>query len=795
MTPLPPVIEVNHLGRRFGPIVAVDDVNFSIRKGAIFGLLGPNGSGKSTIIRMLCGVLAPTSGDATVLGHSVLHEPEAIKRRIGYMSQKFSLYGDLTVVENIDFYGRIYGLSPERLAERRAAVMDLAQINDRAGQLADTLSGGWKQRLALACSLIHEPEVIFLDEPTAGIDPVARRQLWDLLFELSGRGVTLFVTTHYMDEAERCSEVGYIHFAKLLVVGRGSDLKGLPQITPPGTRRYELSVSDPTRRLLELRQMREVRDATLFGQNIHLLAAEDVAPQTLLDRLGVPAGAGEIRPIAPSLEDVFVTLTSQVDAARKTGETFATIKSAGGETGQAGTESPVLEPAAEAAGQFRASNTDRPVGTGGQAARGTRLEDSGLRTGGQAARGTRSPDIPKSDIAKSAAPKPAAPKKSRTFDGFLAILLKEFAHLKRQRSTLFFIFLVPVLQTLIFGFAINVEIEHIPTVVRDLDGGQEARDLTEALRSSRTFKLLDPVYDEESFRRSLTSGRAKVGVVIPPDYSERLIKGQQADIQVLIDGSDSTVATAALNGANLLGMSRSLAITKTTLEAGRAAPARGPHGEAAQPLEVRSRLLFNPDLKSAYFFVPGLVGIIMQMVTVFLTAFSVVREREMGTLEQLFVTPVGRSGLLLGKLVPYAIVGFIETLIVLVVMVYLFGVPINGNMVLLLGLCLMFLVCALGLGLMISTVAKTQMGAIQAAFLVMFPSVLLSGFMFPRSEMPLPIYLLSYGIPVTYFLEILRGIVLRGADLVDLLPSVSGLAICMTIILGIAIGRFRKQLG
>src|SRR6185295_11224244 len=191
---------------------------------------------------------------------------------------------------------------------------------------------------------------------------------------------------------------------------------------------------------------------------------------------------------------------------------------------------------------------------------------------------------------------------------------------------------------------------------------------------------------------------------------------------------------------------------------------------------------------------PGLVGIILQLVTLFLTSFAIVREREQGTLEQLFVTPVGRAGLLLGKLVPYSMVGFIELLIVLTVMLYVFGVPIHGNLWLLLALSILFLVCALGLGLLVSTVAKTQLQAMQFAFLLMLPSVLLSGFMFPRSEMPAPIYLLSFGIPVTYFLEILRGVVLRDADLVDLIPQVVGLVVCSAAILALSVSRFRKQL-
>ena len=212
------------------------------------------------------------------------------------------------------------------------------------------------------------------------------------------------------------------------------------------------------------------------------------------------------------------------------------------------------------------------------------------------------------------------------------------------------------------------------------------------------------------------------------------------------------------------------------------------------PIDVRPRLLYNPDLASAHFFVPGLIGIILQLVTLFLTSFAIVRERELGTLEQLFVTPVGRTGLMLGKLFPYAIVGFVELLLVISVMVFVFRVPIHGSVPLLLSLAMLFMICSLGLGLLVSTLAQTQVEGLQFAFIIMLPSVLLSGFVFPRAEMPLPIRLITYGIPATYFIEILRGIVLRGADFVDLLPWVAGLAICGLIVLILSVSRFRKQL-
>jgi ABC transporter DrrB family efflux protein len=242
-------------------------------------------------------------------------------------------------------------------------------------------------------------------------------------------------------------------------------------------------------------------------------------------------------------------------------------------------------------------------------------------------------------------------------------------------------------------------------------------------------------------------------------------------------------------------LNRSLQIARARAETHQSGPARGPAGQIAVPIEMRPRLLYNPDLESARFFVPGLVGIILQLVTLFLTSFAIVRERERGTLEQLFVTPVGRASLLFGKLIPYAVVGFVETLIVLVVMVYVFAVPITGSLGLLLGLAALFLVCSLGLGLLVSTITTTQLAAMQFAFVIMLPSVLLSGFMFPREEMPRIIYVLTFAIPATHFIEILRGIVLRGAGLADLIPSILGLAICTAVVLTLSVLRFRKQLG
>lgn len=378
--------------------------------------------------------------------------------------------------------------------------------------------------------------------------------------------------------------------------------------------------------------------------------------------------------------------------------------------------------------------------------------------------------------------------------GLAAVLLKEMLHIRREPTTLVFALLIPVLQLALFGYAIDMTIEDIRTVVLDLDRSSDSRTFIDAMRNTRTFRIIAQVDTDQAFEHYMNSGNAQVGLRIPPTYAEELLSGQQASVQVLIDGSNSTTATTALNAAKLLGTVLSFQRGRSYAESLQAAAARDQAGNLAMPVDVRPRLLYNPDLVSAYFFVPALVGIILQNVTLFLTAFAVVRERELGTLEQLFVTPVGRAALLTGKLTPYAILGFVETIIILLVTVFVFGVPIRGELLSLLALSLLFLLTALGLGLLVSTVAKTQLQAIQLAFMILLPSILLSGFVFPRESMPALIYPISLLIPVTYFLEILRGIIVRGASVMELWPHVLGLAICCIVILTLSLLRFRKQL-
>jgi ABC-type multidrug transport system ATPase subunit len=307
-----PMIEVDRLTKRFGTFTAVDHVSFSVGKGSIFGFLGPNGSGKTTVIRMLCGILEPSDGTARIGGHDIVRDLEPIKEMIGYMSQKFSLYDELTVNENLMFAGKLYGLGGRELNQRRDEMIATTHLEPYIDRRAGQLSGGWRQRLAMACSLMHRPSVLFLDEPTAGIDPVARRELWDLLFEFAGKGMTLFVTTHYMDEAERCDHVGYIYMSKLIVYGEPDELKKLPEVNPPGTRRLDVTCDHVTTALHAMHGMRGVRSATVFGQSMHLLVDETVKRAQIDEQLcKVGISDAEIHDIGPSLEDVFVELSGK----------------------------------------------------------------------------------------------------------------------------------------------------------------------------------------------------------------------------------------------------------------------------------------------------------------------------------------------------------------------------------------------------------------------------------------------------------------------------------------------------
>jgi ABC-2 type transport system ATP-binding protein len=310
-----PAVVVRDLAKRFGDFTAVNRVNFSVPRGEIFGFLGPNGAGKSTTIRMLCGLLAPSSGSGTVAGFDLLREAEKIKAHIGYMSQKFSLYEDLTVEENINFYGGIYNLPGDKKKERKEWVIRMAGLEDRRSARTAFLAGGWKQRLALGCAILHEPPIIFLDEPTSGVDPLSRRRFWNLIYELAGRGVTVFVTTHYMDEAEYCDRVGLIYRGELIALGSPETLKQEAMTEDV----LECFPDRPQEALEIIITLPGVKEAALFGRGLHVVVERGrPLAEVIRDRLR-EAGFQTPTPekIIPSLEDVFVSLIEARDRAEK----------------------------------------------------------------------------------------------------------------------------------------------------------------------------------------------------------------------------------------------------------------------------------------------------------------------------------------------------------------------------------------------------------------------------------------------------------------------------------------------
>ena len=302
-------IEVEHLTRKFGAFVAVSDLSFSVKAGEIFGFLGSNGAGKSTTIRMLCGLLRPTSGTARVGGIDVGRDPEGVKRRIGYMSQRFSLYEKLTVDQNIEFFAGIYGLDAERVGARRAFVLDMAGLRGREHTLTGALSGGWRQRLALGCAILHEPSIVFLDEPTGGVDPVSRRQFWVLIDDLAHRGVTVLVTTHYLDEAEHCHRIAMIQAGKLAALGTVSELKGLFA----GRRILEVRTPQPVQAMRMLDAMPGIARTSIFGTALHAVTtSEDTSPAEIAAQLRAAGLDGaSCATVSPSLGDVFLDVAER----------------------------------------------------------------------------------------------------------------------------------------------------------------------------------------------------------------------------------------------------------------------------------------------------------------------------------------------------------------------------------------------------------------------------------------------------------------------------------------------------
>ncbi len=633
---------------------------------------------------MLCGLLAPTSGAATVGGVDVGRDPEGVKRRIGYMSQRFSLYERLTVDQNIRFFGGIYGLAGERFERRRRFVIEMAGLEGRERTRTADLAGGWRQRLALGCAILHEPPIVFLDEPTGGVDPLSRRQFWALIDALSAAGVTVLVTTHYLDEAEHCHRLAIINAGRLAAIGTTDELKRVfaDRCDRRNPRREPGRDDAPARRDARGREDQRVRHRR---------------------------------------------------ARRAEG------RRGGGHRARA-----------------------RPAGRGGR-------ERLLHRAGPAVARGR----VPRSRGAGEVAMRKA-----------LAVGRKEFRQIARDTRTLMILLFVPVFFLLLYGYALNWDIRHVRLAVEDRDRTPESRSLISAFVNSGYFDLVAQVTDGQ-ITGLMDRNEVRAVLVIPYGLGRDVQTGHPTTVEVLLNGDNANTATTVMGYALTILQSESVRFQVTFGRAG---------GTRAPILTVQPRVWYNPELRSTLFLVPGLIAYISMITAVVSTALSVVREKERGTMEQVRMAPLDAFSFIVGKTIPYFVISLVSAIGIILAAMALFGLPVRGSWLLLLVAVSLFLVGALGLGLLISSIADTQQVAFQVAMLASFlPTLMLSGFIFPISSMPAFLRAVTYVVPARYFLIALRGIVLKGAGLATLWQDLAALTIFAAIMLALASVRLRRQ--
>ncbi|WP_296699651.1 ribosome-associated ATPase/putative transporter RbbA [Thiocapsa sp. UBA6158] len=618
----PLAIRAEGLTRRFGDFTAVERVSFSIHKGEIFGFLGSNGSGKTTTMRMLTGLLPATEGEAWVFDRPVDAEDTALRRRLGFMSQSFSLYGELSVRQNLDLHARLYRLPakdiPARIAEL-AERFDLARVIDAR---AEALPLGVRQRLSLAVAVIHAPELLILDEPTSGVDPIARDGFWEQLLMLSrDQGVTIFISTHFMNEAERCDRLSLMHAGRVLAEGTPADIKS--------------------------------------------------------------------RQGAATLEDAFIAYMEQgaADAGEKT-------------------------------------VADREA--------------------------VRDPALP-----------PLHPRSRST--GFSlrrlwAYARREGAEIRRDPIRLAFALLGPVIMMIAMGYGISFDVDEIAYAVLDHDRTPASRDYLEHFAGSTWFSEQAPLADAEQMWRRLASGRLAVAIEIPPGFGRALTGGSGSEVGFMIDGAVPFRSDSI--GGYVEGVHRGY------LEARGADPSAGP---SASPVRVETRFRYNQDFKSVYAMVPGILMLLLIMIPATMTAVGVVREKELGSITNLYATPTKGGEFLLGKQLPYVGLALLSYLMLLLMALFLFRVPLAGS---LLGLTLgavLFVFASTGLGLLMSTFMRTQIAAVFGTAIVSsMPTILFSGMLVPVSALTGPARIMGYGFPSAWFNHVSVGSFTKGLTVGDL---------------------------
>jgi ABC-2 type transport system permease protein len=614
------VVEVDQLVRRFGKFTAVDHISFAVRRGEIFGLLGPNGAGKTTTFRMLCGLLTATEGTLRVAGMNLRHARASARQRIGYVAQKFSLYGQLTVRENLEFFASAYGLRGDRKQQRIDWAMEHFELASLAALPSGQLPGGYKQRLAMAAALLHEPEILFLDEPTSGADPLARREFWQRITDLAEHGVTVIVTTHFMEEAEYCDHIVILDGGRVLAQGTPADIRSHAKPEP--------------------------------GKQ-------------------------------PNMEDAFIAI---IEESR--------------EPARAGSVSDGNQP----------SLTQEPSLT---------------------------------------VPERGHHEFARKLLRVWTLVRKEYRQIVRDPSSIAVGVVMPVMLIVLFGYALSLDVRNVPVAIVVERLSPDAMELAARFQLSPYFsaQVFTSMQEAET---QLLEGHIDGIVRIRSDYA-RNVGWQDAQVQVIVHGTDA-------NRARIIEGYAQGAVGQWTA-------VKFAEGQTvvAGPVGMRDRMWFNEANDSHYFLVPGLVVLVMTLIGAMLTSLVMAREWERGTLEALFVTPVRADEILLGKIIPYFILGMFGLSLCLLAGKFLFHVPFRGSVLVLAGASMLYLLVALGMGLTISSTTKSQFVAIQLTMLVTFlPAMMLSGFLFDLRSMPLIVRVVTYLLPARYYVSLLQTIFLAG---------------------------------
>ena len=641
-----PAIQATGLGKRFGDFTAVDHVSFEIERGEIFGFLGSNGCGKTTTMKMLTGLLPASSGEARLFGRPVDPHDLETRKRVGYMSQSFSLYGELTVKQNLDLHARLFHLPRERRATRLAVLIEQFGLKDYLGDLSAGLPLGIRQRLSLAVAVVHEPEMLILDEPTSGVDPVARDQFWGHLVDLSrNQGVTIFISTHFMSEAERCDRISFMHAGKVLA-------------------------SDTPRALIDSRN-------------------------------------------AGSLEEAFIGY----------------LQVAMGKETQPGTLPEETSPVASAVG--------KPPRTG-----------------------------------------------AFSLMRLLGYSRREGMELLRDPVRLAFALLGPLILMVVFGYGISFDVQNLAYAVLDYDQSAESRSYLENFSSSRYFSQRPDIRDHADMEKRLRGGELAVAIEIPPGFGKDLRRGRPLEVGVWLDGAVPFRAETSRGYVQGLHLDYLADL------------ARRERGTELQvlPVNIETRYRYNQDFKSAYAMVPGVIMLLLMLIPAMMTAVGVVREKELGSITNLYATPVTRLEFLLGKQLPYVVIAMLSFVSLVLLALFLFKVPVKGSLPALATGALLFVIASTGFGLLISTFVKTQIAAIfAAAILSIMPTINFSGFLSPVSSLTGGGRMAGYGYPSNYFQQISVGTFTKALGFADLLINYVVLGGFVVVFLLLSLTLLRAQ--